>query len=58
MFVFYFGLDISKALGGPKGSSSLDPDKTWDILVLIGTTILWVFWPSFVGVMETRDFGL
>jgi ammonium transporter Rh len=52
MFGTYFGLAVSKALGGPKGSSP-DPDKTSDVLALIGTTILWVFWPSFVGATET-----
>jgi ammonium transporter Rh len=54
MFGAYFGLACSKALGGPKDlGTSPEPDKVSDVLALIGTTILWVFWPSFVGATET-----
>ncbi len=54
MFGAYFGLAVSKAIGGPKdGQASPDPDKVSDLLALIGTTILWVYWPSFVGATET-----
>ena len=56
MFGAYFGLAVSKALGPPvdvgADEASL-PDKVSDVLALIGTTILWVFWPSFVGATET-----
>jgi ammonium transporter Rh len=50
-------LAASYALGPAKDvvqaeESSL-PDKVSDIMALIGTTILWVFWPSFVGATET-----
>lgn len=54
MFGAYFGLAASKALGGPKDvDASPDADKVSDILALVGTTILWVYWPSFVGATET-----
>lgn len=54
MFGAYFGLAASKALGGPKDpEAQAAPDKVSDILALIGTTILWVYWPSFVGATET-----
>jgi ammonium transporter Rh len=56
MFGCYFGLAASFALGPPKdvqASETALPDKVSDILALIGTTILWVFWPSFVGGTET-----
>lgn len=54
MFGAYFGLAASRAIGGPKDlQASPAPDKVSDILALIGTTILWVYWPSFVGATET-----
>lgn len=56
MFGAYFGLAASYALGGPTdpgASEASHPDKVSDVLALIGTTILWVFWPSFVGATET-----
>lgn len=54
MFGAYFGLAVSKALGGPKDEGAApQPDKVSDIMALIGTTILWVYWPSFVGATET-----
>ena len=56
MFGAYFGLAASLAMGPPKDSVAQEacaPDKVSDVLALIGTTILWVFWPSFVGATET-----
>jgi ammonium transporter Rh len=53
MFGAIFGLSISYALGPPTSVAAAEPDKVSDILALIGTTILWVFWPSFVGATET-----
>jgi len=54
MFGAYFGLAVSKALGGPKDEgASAEPDKVSDIMALVGTAILWVYWPSFVGATET-----
>lgn len=58
MFGAYFGLAASYALGGPKdleAGESMLPDRVSDVLALIGTTILWVYWPSFVGATETGD---
>ena len=56
MFGAYFGLAASYALGPPKdegAAEASEPDKVSDVLALIGTTILWVYWPSFVGATET-----
>jgi ammonium transporter Rh len=54
MFGAYFGLAASYALGAPKPSASFAaPSQVSDIFALIGTTLLWVYWPSFVGATET-----
>jgi ammonium transporter Rh len=56
MFGAYFGLATSYALGPARDVGAEEaalPDKVSDVLALIGTTILWVFWPSFVGATET-----
>ena len=54
MFGAYFGLAVSYALGPPSiGLEHAEGDKVSDVFALIGTTILWVFWPSFVGATET-----
>jgi ammonium transporter Rh len=58
MFGAYFGLAVSYAMSGPKdvdAEESMMPDKVSDVMALIGTTILWVFWPSFVGATETGE---
>lgn len=57
MFGAYFGVAISYALGPPKASSvqNANPNRVSDILTMIGTTLLWVYWPSFVGATETGN---
>lgn len=54
VFSCYFGLGVSKALFGavrrpthPKET----PTPRSDLTSLVGTLILWVFWPSFVAVL-------
>ncbi|NXF60912.1 RHAG protein, partial [Ciccaba nigrolineata] len=54
VFSCYFGLGVSKGLFGatrrpvhPKET----PTPRSDLLSLVGTLILWVFWPSFVAVL-------
>ncbi|KAL3902553.1 MAG: hypothetical protein SGILL_010785 [Bacillariaceae sp.] len=53
MFGAYFGLACSFALGAPKSTSNADPNRISDVLALLGTTLLWVYWPSFVGATES-----
>ena len=51
MFGAYFGLAVSRALGEPKRRCQANAESglVSDVLCLIGTTFLWVYWPSFVG---------
>jgi ammonia channel protein AmtB len=58
MFGAIFGLAVSYVLGPPKPSSSSNnaPNATSDLTAFIGTTLLWVYWPSFVGTY-TNHFG-
>lgn len=55
MFGAFFGLAVSYVLGVPKASTSSNagPNAASDVSSLIGTTLLWVYWPSFVGATET-----
>mmetsp|Transcript_20145 Transcript_20145/g.49957 ORF Transcript_20145/g.49957 Transcript_20145/m.49957 type:complete len:328 (-) Transcript_20145:2319-3302(-) len=58
MFGAYFGLAASLALGPApdRPAAAHDaalPDKVSDLLALLGTAVLWLFWPSFVGATET-----
>lgn len=54
-FGAYFGLAVSYALGdlNSKTTQNNAADRVSDITALIGTTLLWVYWPSFVGATET-----
>lgn len=52
MFGAYFGLAIAYVLGEPdKGQAkTFEKSSTMsDVTSLIGTTVLWVYWPSFVA---------
>jgi ammonium transporter Rh len=67
MFGAYFGLACSAALCHAKSKLSatpsdaataidtedMVPDKVSDVMALIGTGVLWIYWPSFVGATET-----
>ena len=56
MFGAYFGLALSYVLGEPIDEGheeTMEPDKESDLFALVGTTLLWVYWPSFVGATET-----
>jgi ammonium transporter Rh len=58
MFGAYFGLAASAALGPPKdvgAAVNASPNRVSDVLAMLGTTVLWVFWPSFVGATETAN---
>ena len=47
LFGAYFGVALSKALGPQdlETASNADARRFSDLMSLIGTTILWVFWP-------------
>jgi ammonium transporter Rh len=56
MFGAYFGLALSASLGavpvgtsGNKAGPGTESDKVSDVFSLIGTAVLWIYWPSFLG---------
>lgn len=60
LFGACFGLAASKALGMPIDSgaeANSSSNRVSDVLSLIGTTILWIFWPTFVAASEWNANG-
>ena len=55
MFGAFFGLAASYALGPQEkvSASNNAASRVSDVFSLVGTTLLWVYWPSFVGATET-----
>ena len=55
MFGAYFGLAVAYALGPQEKESASNnaTSRVSDVFSLVGTTLLWVYWPSFVGATET-----
>merc|ERR1719330_2156611 len=55
MFGAYFGLACAAALGPQEKASAENnsASRVSDVFSLVGTTLLWVYWPSFVGATET-----
>jgi len=51
MFGAYFGLAASMVMGKPDsmGAANAEASEVSDVFSLIGTTFLWIFWPSFNG---------
>ena len=48
MFGAYYGLMAAKVLGAPHDPSGLEGSSTTsDLLSLVGTVFLWLYWPSF-----------
>lgn len=56
MFGAFFGLAASYALGPQEkeSASNNSASRVSDVFSLVGTTLLWVYWPSFVGATETE----
>jgi ammonium transporter Rh len=57
MFGAFFGLAAAKALGPQEKESASNnaASRVSDVFSLVGTTLLWVYWPSFVGATETGN---
>ena len=55
MFGAIFGLACAAALGPQtkESASNNGASGVSDVFSLVGTTLLWVYWPSFVGATET-----
>lgn len=55
MFGAFFGLAAAKALGSQQKLSIVNNEssRVSDVFAFIGTTLLWVYWPSFVGATES-----
>lgn len=55
MFGAYFGLACAAVLGPQEkeSASNNNSSRVSDLFSLVGTTLLWVYWPSFVGATET-----
>ena len=49
MFGAYFGLAASFVLGRPSSMAKEAASAASDVSALIGTTFLWLYWPSFVA---------
>ena len=49
MFGAYFGLACAYVLGPPPDAAKEASSTVSDVLSLVGTTFLWLYWPSFVG---------
>lgn len=57
MFGAYFGLACAYALGPQEkeSASKNSASRVSDVFAFLGTTLLWVYWPSFVGATETGE---
>jgi ammonium transporter Rh len=55
LFGTYFGLAVSRVMGPPPCTANAPPSAISDVLSLLGTALLWVHWPSFVGATETAN---
>lgn len=55
-FGAYFGLALSAVLGDrSNGQGDLRTSKTNSTFAMVGTLVLWIFWPSFNGALGAPD---
>lgn len=56
-FGAYFGLAFSFMLGPPSEEETKEEESTYysDVFAMIGTIFLWMFWPSFNGVLAVEN---
>lgn len=49
MFGAYFGLTVARILGTPNITHLIGSTYASDLIALLGTVFLWLYWPSFVA---------
>jgi len=55
MFGAYFGLAVAKTYAAPDSPNKAESNHVSNVFLLIGTMLLWIYWLTFVGAMETGE---